>query len=244
MNLSETKIYNFFDQDKNIDLLAKDIFNLFYKKASSKTIEYNFDIKKGTGQIKEKKANTFFYCDIESNTTLFNFKKLLFNIDLKDITKEEDDILVRDTNEFLNKVKDRIIEAYCDKIREKIREVVLPESKTENIPLTVIQIMDMHVMDYSSIPESAKHLVMIGVHNDQEINNEERNKAIAYVQNKQEETGEDVETIFEIEKKMNNPLLEKIVSMKQKEKYLYELHVNFFVDYSLSKIPQIGKPFG
>ncbi len=233
MNITETKIYKFFEDEKSIDKLAKDIKDLFVEKAAKSNMEYSFDISKETGQVKIRKANTSFVCDILPETTLFSFKKMLFDIDLKEMTEKEDEQLVEDTKNFLIKVGDKTIEKYFKEIRNKIREVVLSDSDDRVIPLSEIIINKLDIMDYSSVPEPSRYTINIGKIPGKDIGVPE---IIGYVYNQQEETNKTVKQIFEEEKiELHNPLFDNVIGLEQGSKYLHEVSISFFVDYSIKK---------
>lgn len=229
----EKEIYKIINNETNIQAIGNLIANTFIKTACQDNIDYDFEITQGTGKLKSRNPNTSFHFDTKEGNPLHNMKKALFGEDLKDITKEEDQQLMNDTNDFLTKIYKYITDKYFTEIQNTIRKVVLSGSKKEDIPLNTIQMCSIDIVDYSSVPEPAKYLIRIGKMPGQEIPREE---IIQYVHEKEERTGENIQDIFQKEKN-TNPIFEKIESLEKGKKYLYDITVTFFVDYSLAKMP-------
>ena len=215
--------------------IAKEIAETFVNKANKENIDYSFDIAKGTGKIKTKQPNTSFYFDTTEKTSLHELKKALFDKDLKDIQPDSDEEkeLIGKTREFLKNVAEEINCNYNTELKNTIRRVILPGSGEENIPLNEINIISIDIADFSSIPEPSKYMLKIGKISNLVITTD---KITTYVHNKQEETGKSVEAIF-AEEKGTNPLFKDISSLERGRKYLYDINITFFVDYSLSSLP-------
>lgn len=229
----EKEIYKIINNETNIQAIGNIIANKFINTANKDNIDYDFEIAQGTGKLKSRNPNTSFHFDTTEGSPLHNMKKALFADDLKDITQEEDKQLVNDTNNFLKKVYQFIASEYLTEIQETIRKIILPESKKEDIPLNTVEMCSIDIVDYSSVPEPAKYLIRIGKTPGQEIL---REKIIPYIHQKEEETGKDVQKIFQEEKEIN-PLFKNVESLERGKKYLYDITITFFVDYSLSKMP-------
>ena len=225
----------FFENKKVIQDLAKEIGERFINDANSENIDYSFDIAKGTGKLKTKQPNTSFYFDTNEGTTLNSLKKALFNEDLKDIEQDtpEEKELMEKVRELLKEVSKEINFNYITEIRETIRRVVLTGSKEEDIPLHEITIVSIDIADFDSFPESAKYMLKIGKKPDSSIKTDQ---VTMFIQDRQEETGKTVDEIFE-EEKMINPMFQDIISVERGRKYLYDINVTLFIDYSLSSLP-------
>ena len=228
------KIYELMTK-KNCNLITKEIITTFINEADQHNVDYEWTIKEGTGKVSSRNSNTFFYFDTKENTALDNFKKALFNEDLADIkegSKEEQE-LMDDVNIFLQKICKNITEFHFEDLREIIRKVVLGNKSDLNaIPLDNIQILSIDIADFSSIPEPSKYLLRIGLKPDTNINT---GKITQFIQEKEEETGEDIDTIVEIEKKAGNLLFKDVLSIEKGRKYLNEISLYMFVDYSLAE---------
>lgn len=229
------KIYNFIDNDKKyVPIIAKEIVEAFMNKANGENVEYSYTIDGETKEIKERDANTYFVFDTEGETTLDDFKKLLFDKDLEDIEKESEEeiALMEDVRNFLLKVCKKITEDYKEDLQITIRRVVLGNKYTpEQVPLENVEVVTVDVADYSSVPESFKYILRIGKNPGSEIDTDE---IIKFVQNRQEETGMDIDSIFSIEKQAGNPLFKEVVVIEPTRKFLNEISMYLFVDYSIN----------
>ena len=237
------KIDKFFGNEKKSKEIAEEIVQIFTTTANIKNIEYSFDISKENGKIKNRQDNTCFYFDTKPNTVINSFKKALFDEDLAYIKKNSEDEkkLVKNTEEFLKKVANKINYGYNEEMKETIRKVILPGSRQQDIPLNEIKIVSIDVADYSAIPESAKYTLKIGKKQDTDIKIKE---VTQFIQEKQEQTGKDIKEIFEEEKNIS-PLFKNILTIEKGDKYLNDVTINFFIDYSLSQGPNenlIKKP--
>ncbi len=228
------KIYNLMTKE-NCNLITQEIITAFIEEANQENIEYEWTIKEGTGKISNRNANTFFYFDPKNNTILNKFKKALFDEDLKDLkegSKEEEE-LMNDVNIFLQKICKNITEFHNEDLKDIIRKVVLGnKSDSDAIPLDIIQILSIDIADYSSVPEPAKYLLRIGKKPDTDISTD---KIIQFIQNKEEETEQNINTILNIEKQAGNLLFKDVLTIEKGRKYLNEVIIYLFVDYSLSE---------
>ena len=228
------KIYNFIDNEKKyVPLIAKEIVEIFKREANGKNVEYSFTLDGDTKSIKGTDANTYFVFDTIGDTCLDDFKKLLFNEDLSDIEEEseEEKELMEDVRGFLLKVCDVITNDYKVDIEETVRRVVLGNRyDKEKVPLSSIEVISVDVADYSSVPESYKYILRIGKIPESEIDTDE---VIQFIQKRQEKTGMDIDSIFSIEKQAGNPLFENVLVVEPTRKFLNEISMYFFVDYTI-----------
>ena len=236
--LEEKKIIQFINQTENEDKIAKEIVKMFETKANKDNVEYSFDISKGVMQQNNLSANTYFVFDTEEETTIDLFKKYLFNEDLKDVkekSKEEKDLLDLVRN-FLLRICKKINDNYHDEIEKVIRNVVLGnKSDKETIPLDTIELIMIDIADYSSVPEDSKYLFNIFKNKNaspsQQIDTDE---VISFLQSKKDESGMEYEEILEMEKNIGNPLFDMIDGIKKGRKFLNDITIYMFIDYSLN----------
>jgi hypothetical protein len=230
----EKKIYKYLNNAKKYTpVIAKEIAETFILKAREDNIDYNFTINRKTGQVYTIEPNTFFVFDTVEQTTLHDFKKALFDEDLNEIEEKskEEEQLMTDVREFLSKVCRRITRKYHNEIQETIRRVILGNKvNATTVPLETIEVVSIDLADYSSVPESSKYMLKIGKKPGSDINTDE---VINLIQNRQEKTGMDIDTIFSIEKKAGNPLFKNVEAVIPGRKFLNEIAIYFFVDYSL-----------
>ena len=239
------KIYKFINNTKKYaPEIAKEIVETFTLEANDDNIDYSFtisgdsgqicEVDPETGEIKETDPNTYFVFDTVEQTTIHDFKKALFNEDLKNIEEnsEEEKVLMGDVRNFLLKTCNIINDEYHKQLADTIRRVVLGNKiDNDKVKLETIRVISIDLADYSSIPESSKYLLKIGKVPGSDINTDE---IIRLVQNRQEQTGMDIDTIFSIEKKSGNPMFKNVEAIILGKKFLNEISVYFFVDYSIS----------
>ncbi len=235
------KIYTFLNDPQNVFKLSDEIASDFINKACKENLNFSFDIAKGTGKLKTRQPNTFLCYDPDPGGFTHQFKKALHHEDLKDLEEnsEEEKKLVKDINEFIKKVAEEIISGYSLSIRETIRKIVLPKSNEKMIPLSKIEIITIDIADYDSIPEPAKYLLKVGKQANTMVDTGEVTKLI---HERQEETGQTVEEVFELEKRKESRLFKNVLAVELGERYLYDVSLTLFVDYSLSNLPP--NPFG
>jgi len=230
------KIHKYLDNvDKYAPEMAKEIIDEFTSRADANNIDYSFTINRDTGKVYDEKEdpNTYFVFDTEDGTVIDEFKKLLFDEDLKDIqehSKEEEELMI-EVRKFLLEVCSIITNKYKEQIKETIRRVVLGNKFNEDVvPIDNINVVSIDLADYSSVPESSKYLLKIGKKPGSDINTDE---VIKLVQDRQEKTGMDIDTIFSIEKKSGNPLFKNVEAIILGRKFLNEISIYMFVDYSV-----------
>ena len=171
------KIYKFIDNDsKYTPLLAIELIDIFKKEANQENVDYNFTIDGETKQIKERDANTYFFFDTTEDTILHEFKKALFDEDLKNIKEgsKEEEILMNDVRSFLMKICNLMTKKHKKSLQETIRRVILGEKyDKKTVPLNCIEVVSIDIADYSSILESHKYILRIGKKPGAEINTDE-----------------------------------------------------------------------
>ncbi len=228
----DKEIYKYLKDEDVIGLLADDIVEAFKTKMNKDTVDYSFDIAQGTGKIKIVEQNTFFSFDTEDGSTLEKFKKALFDDDLEGLTQAQEAMLIEDVGEYLKEVAVAVIEKYGQDVRDNLRKNIMPKSKPEDFPFERIFITSIDIADFSSFGEPQKHLLRIGKKPGAFINTD---VVIQYVQNRQEETGMTPNEILEESHREENPIFAEITDIEQGEKYLYDIAVSMFVDYSLAE---------
>lgn len=221
-------------EKKYASLISKEIMKQLEEEAGPENIEYSFTISRTSGKISNKDPNTFFVFDTKDGTEINNFKKALFAKDLADIQKdspEEQEIMEKIRN-FIVKICKNITENYKDKLKDIIRKAVLDNRVgEETTPLKEIEIVNIDIADFSSVPESSKYLLKIGKKPGAHIDTD---YVVEYIQDKQEETGKSIKEIVDTEKMCGNPQFEDIISVEKGRKYLNDITLFMFVDYSLN----------
>lgn len=234
----KSKIYGFIDDEKYVPILAEELVNTFENEANNENVEYSFVIDGKTKGMKAEEnayeSNTYFVFDTKEDTCFDDFKKSLFAEDLQHIesgSKEETE-LMEDVREFLLKICKEVTEKYKNDLEKTIRRIVLGNKyKKETVPLEQIEVIAIDIADYTSVPEAYKYLLRISKSPDAEINTDE---VISFIQDRQEQTGMEINDIFSIEKQAGNSLFDGVLSVETARKFLNEVSVYFFVDYSVN----------
>ncbi len=236
----EKKIYSFINNpDKYVPILAKEIIEIFKKEANDENVEYSYVIDGTSKEVKGDEANTYFVFDTNEDTCIHSFKESLFDKDLEDIKEgsDKENKLMEEVRTFLFKICQKITNSYSGDLKETIRRVVLGgKYKEKTVPLSKIEVISIDIADYSSIPESFKYLLRIGKTTGEEINTDE---VISFIQNRQEKTGMDIDSIFSIEKQAGNPLFKNVLTIESTVKFLNEITMYFFVDYSVKNSEKV-----
>lgn len=234
--LTDKKIVKFINEEKNIELMSKEIAEIIEKKANKENIEYSFDISEG--KIKEQASNTYFVFDTEEGTKIDEFKKYLFDSDLKDLKEDskEEKFLFGVVRNFLLEICKKITYDYRDILENTIRRVVLGNKADKKIiPLNTIEAIMIDVSDFSSIEEESKYLLQIFKDKNCPTGSVNVDEVVLFSQKKREETGMNYDEILKIEKEIGNPLFEHITGIKKGRKFLNEITLYMYVDYSLNE---------
>jgi hypothetical protein len=230
------KIYKYLDNiEEYAPEMAKEMVEAFVNTADDDNVDYSFTVSRETGRVydEESEPNTYFVFDTEEETVIDGFKKSLFDEDLNGLEEhsKEEEKLMEDVRNFLLKVCDTMGDVYFDQIQETIRRVVLGnKTDKKRVPLASIEVVSIDIADYTSIPESSRYLLKIGKTPGSDINTDE---VIKLIQDRQEKTGMDIDTVFSIEKKSGNPIMKNVEAIILGRKFLNEISIYFFVDYSV-----------
>ncbi len=235
--MKDILLYKIINNKKNISKLSKEIVAAFKEQANSENIEYNFVID-SRGSVNNDAINTSFSFDTKKETLLYDIKKAMFSEDLEHIEEgsEEEKELMEKSRSFFVEVCADINKRYKNDIEEVIRKIVLGNKYNKDIvPLDEIRVIMIDIADYEAVPECAKYLLKIEKESrtngySYEIDSEE---IAVFVNNQQEETGMTPHEIFLIEKKIGNPMFRDIKNIQTASKYLNEIVVHMFVDYSV-----------
>jgi len=236
-NLSDFRnLINFLSED-NVLSIADDIVSAFEAHATPDTLEIDFNLKKG-GRIDSEDANTFLLFDPEPESILDQFKTLYFSYEIdpdpgkKPTVKQKTaSSAVRD---FLLKICSAVsnTSSLLDRIRKVIYEKGIVSADPRVFPLYRIELLDVDVLDLSSMPEQSKYTVAIkkmappGVQTPSVAEDLFREHS---------DTGEDFNDIISRKKAEDNPIYKYVDSVEMKKSY-FECKVSLFVDYS--PIPQ------
>jgi len=237
----QKKIYEIIQDETKIPLLAKEMADVFQTQADDENVDYSFTINRKTGKIYDEKScsNTFFEFDPAPDSELHQLKKALFHKDLEEIQKgsDEEGQLMNDVREFLVRVCKYVTDNHQEQLKETVRRVILGGRVDEAVaPLSTIEVLMVDIADYDSVPDSNKYLLKISKEVDEDGNMAEVNTddIVLFLQEQEEETGESIQSIFETEKLAGNPIFDGVLRVEKGRKFLTEMRLYIFVDYSLS----------
>jgi len=210
-------------QQSDTTKAVKEIVEEFDRGANDKTLNCEYDIS--GGQVVGAKENTWFVFDTKKGTFLDEFKITLFAEELSEERNRIVEIFIKDVM--------RIIERdHSDVIRDKVREILLPSSDPEALPLDRVKIRNIEIVDYSSVPDAHKFLLKIKKKPGAHINTGKVAKKLADLREEKGNESKTVEAVFDENK--DNPVFKGVMAIEQGEKYLNDITVAIFVDYSYS----------
>ena len=76
------KINKFLNSQKMTQIIAQELVDYFVKHANKDNVEYDFELAKGTGRLKNNSPNTSFAYDPDPNSNIYEFKTALFGLKL------------------------------------------------------------------------------------------------------------------------------------------------------------------
>ncbi|MFW6008402.1 MAG: hypothetical protein ACOCP8_03960 [archaeon] len=238
-------IKDFIKDKNNVEIIASEIIDTYLPELDKKNIEYQFDINK-SGDIKSQNNNTLFQFDAKKDTKLNKLKELLFDYKEDDKLSEEEiekkyKEIDKDVADFLKKVADKINSNYLDNVKDVIYKYIIPSASPQMVPLENIEIRIIDIVDYSYLNEKSKHLLYIGKKNKNDVPEDTQKQVIQTMYNNIEKSPDkSIKEIFQYEK-MTNPLFENIADIQLGDKYLYEINISLFVDYSINKEKALKK---
>ena len=190
------------------------------------SVDFQFDVSKGAMQ--GTAANTFFSFDIDKEGILYDFLLAMYDRDL-----EESEIEA--VNEFLKEVSYDITNAYSVALKESIRACVLPDSEAWVIPLNKIQIMVLMFDNTLATDEEDKYLLKI-IPDQENRQNIDTPAVMNKLQELREESpGKSNAELVMAQIEAGDPLFNGIKKVARGHKYLWDISISFFVDYSFSE---------
>jgi hypothetical protein len=220
--VSEKKdVLDYLKEDRIPSVLSQEIIDIFEATASKDTVDYEFVIEKGTGQLKDREPNTTFIFDANPGTTLYAFKKALFE---RVINKEE----MAQVITFCQEVSSILSDRYKDRIRSKIREIVMPDSTPETIPMDDVSVREIEISDADAVPAFAKSTIKIAKSPGSQINTEAVVKRLSELQ----EESEDLTANEIFAKNREDPAFVGVADIIQGKKFLFDATLKIFVDYA------------
>lgn len=218
--------------DKNAKLAAESIVDSFDNvndEAGNKVLDYDFQWSHG--EFISEDVNTFFKFDTEQGSLL---NEMLLALCDPNVEPTEDHIEIFD--KFRDRVKYYLENDYKSIFLKKIRDQVL------NLPANVVPLQDMKVVEFelADKPENDS-IVVVEKNASMNFNPGSFSRQIL---EEMEKTGETPMAVVNRKIKENggenNPdNMWAYINNAYKRKYLYEVQLDLYVDYSLAKVPPI-----
>jgi len=228
-------VINFISDSKNLTAIAKDIAARIEKfkqlvdeekdHGSFGAIDYNFNLKKGKQAEGDRQFNTDISVDLDKESKSYEFMKLLYS---QELTDEEE----KQVSAYVQLICERITDNHGDLIRGFIRKAVLHDAAKASVPLSTIKILAMDIIDFSATDEEDRYLLRFHKMPGYEVNLQNVQSKIMEIRD--DEPNATVKQIVERERRAGNPVFQGILDVNKAEKYLWELNIKLYVDYSFS----------
>ncbi len=212
--------------DKNRETMVKE-FSKYIQQFSKDPknagkLDYSFDISKG--KIQSQDANTWISFDVKENSAIHQFLKALYFREIN----EEDNLVI---NIFIQSVANALTDDCSTILKDVIRKSIMPNSDNKAFPLNTVKICHIDLVDYSSIDDDDRHLLKIKKLPNVHINMQILTQTIAGIR---EKTGLSSEQIVDQERMKGNKDFDGVLEAEKGEKYLWDVGLALFVDYSVS----------
>ncbi len=218
----------------NVTLISKEIVDTLVSDATKENVSHDYRLSRG--EMASKNPNTFFQFDPKEGSVINNFKKLLFSEDFDDepgvkLTKEQINTKSL-VDAFHNDVYLEVTGSYGNILREIFHKTVIPDADIRIFPLKDIELVDVEILDLSSMDEQGKYQLVIEKKSPKNI----ASTPVASILSKiHSETGLPYNDIIEQKKKENNPDFKYVTGATLKKIY-FECSLSFYVNYA--PIPQ------
>jgi hypothetical protein len=188
-------------------------------------LDFQFDMS--AGKIKDDvSANTWLAFDVKQDTLLFEFMRAMY---AREVTDEE----TKQIKDFLDTVAKKAVENHLTDLRESLRRAVLPDTDPRTFPLEKIEILDVELVDYSSVEPDDKRTVQYIKLPGETVNMQAVSSRIMAV--REEFPKMSINDVIIKERKAANPVFDAVMGANLGAKYLWDCNVSLCVDYSMSE---------
>lgn len=186
-------------------------------------LDYSYDLSKG--KVKGNGANTWFTFDLKEGIA-YDFMKAMYAREVLDEESKHLDL-------FIGQVATHLTNGYTDKMRDIVRSAIVPTSDPKVVPLTKVEVLGIEIVDYSSVGKEQKYMLKFIKLPDIPINMLAVNSRIMEVQDANPNM--EVSEIIYKERLAANPIFDAVLGVEKGDKYLWDVQVAMFVDYSFSE---------
>lgn len=232
-------IIKYADDEATLDQVAKELAYHVYafkdiedkkdqrEKEKIGNIDYEFD--KSKGKVVSTDANTWISFDLDSTETAYKFMKAMHAHDIQeDITEDEKQKI----DDAVAQIAHKITHEYSDLVREALRKAVIGNVDSEAIPLETISIYSAEIVDYEGWDEESKYTLKFAKYPDATINMQ--NVQSRLLELKEENPEKSIPEFIKQEQTRGNPTFEGIAEVYYGHKFLWDVCLIMFVDYSFS----------
>jgi len=192
-------------------------------------IDYNFELSGGS--VKSKDVNTWISFDPEKGSYCNKFIKSIYS---EEWTPDEELSIYNHKKKIYSILKN---EEYFPQIKTLIRDVIMPGTDEKIMPLSTIDIMEMEMIDYSSVMDTTKRTFTLIKLPGETIRTDRIMERIQSAQSASPELT--INEAIHKERLAANPLFDAVLGAHVGSKYLWELTLSLYVDYSLQKPEEI-----
>lgn len=218
-------------EDKKIEDLALELISYMTKFKNDDEyglVDYSYTLSKENLQIEDTyNPNTWFYFDVKKGS-IQSFLKALYE---RELSEEEDEKV----NKFIQKVATVINDHYSEQMRDIVRNKILKGSDPKGLPLTPTAIRSIDIVDYSSVNEKDRYVKHITPVPGLSVDKQGIADELMKIRDEEGDTLTDQE-IVERERNSGNPAFITVKEIQEGEKYLWDVSISIFVDYSPSEI--------
>lgn len=228
---------------ENAELVCQGIIDSLREGASTPAFEYDFHLNPHSlkmlfdeemleNELDQWESNTNFQFDTQVNKE--SHKTIISIIDSiknqEEISVDEELLFV----DFLKDVRGLLNDKYNKEISNIIREKALRQ-KEESAPLSIVKVINVEIGPLPDPSRGEGSAYLISVQKAVEKSNFNKSGNVsADLTSRFEQTGKHPDEIVKERHESNDPLYKDVISASLK-KFVFEVRIDLFVDYSLSK---------
>jgi len=188
-------------------------------------IDHNFVLSKG--KVESDDANTDIVFDLPRDSEAYAFLKAMY----ADSIDEDSD---KQIETFIKEICKCLTDDHTIVIRDMLRSKVICDAPEEAVPIKKIEVMAIELVDYSAVDDDDKYLLKFQKLPNIPINMQALMAFIMNVKENDNNTDKTTSQIINEEKLKGNKLFEGILGISRGDKYLWDVNISLFADYSFS----------
>ncbi len=186
-------------------------------------IDHNFVLEKG--KVEGDDANTNFVFDLPRNSEAYAFLKAMY---AEEVEEDDDEKII----EFVKEVCVRLTDEHAPVIRNTIRSKVIGDTPEEVVPIKRLEVMAVELVDYSAVDEDDKYVMKFHKMPGVPVNMQ---ALMAFIMNaKENDDRKTTAQVIDEERLKGNKLFEGMLGVDRADKYLWDVNIVLYADYSFS----------